>query len=194
MKTNHRLLLTLVVLTGFVFLTSCTQWKIIKKSKGEVIKPTISLQVVDNGGEGNKLVVTGKLCKEHDSVEGCVTVGKSKVALITFKLKDSPGWYFEEFKLCKGNSKNSLDCTLNKWEQVETFATDKTVSELTFPGDKGVIDLTQLTPNLTNFYLFDYNSVEQDYFYTITVCNSDDTSCIVTDPPIENEGRGGLSD
>jgi len=188
MKTNNRFLSILAVLTGFIFLTSCVEWTIVKKSKEEIVKPTITLKVVND-----TLEIKGKHCVDDlASVEGCVKVGKWNIALITFKLKDSPDYYFNKFEICEGSTADDLvGCELEKWEQVEVFATDKKAAKYEFPDAGGVINLKNLATDLTKFYLFDYNSVKQKYYYRITVCKSDGTSCKQTDPPVDNDGRGG---
>ena len=190
MKISHKLLLMLTVLIGFAFLTSCTTHRTVRNSSNTLIKPIIKLHVT---GNPKKLIVKTKgspNCKAAVPAKGCVAVGKRDIALIEFELKTSPDWYFTEFKICRGSTKDSQNCDLEKWEKAEFFAADGTTSQLLFPNGSGIIDLKQLSDNLTVFYLFDFNSVEQDFFYTITVCNSGASpSCISTDPEIENKGR-----
>lgn len=186
MKINHKLLLMLTVLIGYALLASCTvSYRIAEKSSTVLIKPKIKLEIDESS---SKLVVTsdtGSYCARGNS--GCVAVGGWDTALITFELKKSDGWYFTEFKICRGDSKESENCDLENWETVEFFATDKKVSQLLFPDDSGIIDLKQLPSELTKFYVFNFNSVEQDFFYTIKACNS--SSCVETDPEIKNKGR-----
>jgi len=70
----------------------------------------------------------------------------------------------------------------------EFFAADSTDSNLIFPDENGIIDLKQLSLSLTKFYLFDFNSVEQNFYYTIEACKGD--MCRSTaDPDIKNKGR-----
>jgi len=174
---------------GFAFLTSCTN-RIVAKSVDSLKKPTIKLHVVGNPKELIVRTPGNLYCKSASAANGCISVGRRDIALINFELKTSPGWYFTEFKICRGNTKATEVCDLEKWEKAEFFAADGTASSLLFPDDSGIIDLTQLSNELTEFYLFDFNSVEQDFFYTIKVCNPGASpTCITTDPPIVNKGR-----
>lgn len=186
MKASNKLLSVLAILAGLVFLTSCTKWKIVKKSVGDIIKPTIELRV-----DGDILTIVSQDKAQCDDGPGCISVGRWNIALITFKLKESDGWRFTKFEICKGDSKDSLSgCSLDKWAQAEVFATDKKASSFEFPNEGGEIDLESIAPDLTRFYLFDYNAVEQEYFYRITACPNDGGQCLTSDPPIENDGRG----
>ena len=184
MKTSNKLLSVLVVLAGLVLLTSCTKWKIVKKSVGDVIKPTIELEIDD----GTLQIVSQDKAK-CESGPGCIEVGQWNIALITFKLKEPSGWHFTKFEICTGSTKASLSgCSLDRWARVEVFATDKKASTFEFPDENGEIDLGSIAPDLSKFYLFDYNAVQQEYFYAITACNSAG-DCVSTDPPIQNGGR-----
>ena len=189
MKTSHRLLLILTALTGIAFLASCTH-RVVANSVSALQKSTIKLHVIGNPKELIVKTPGSSNCKAASPANGCVAVGKRDTALITFELKTSPDWNFSEFKICRGSAKDSQDCNLEKWEKAEFFAADAKAFKLIFPNDSGIIDLKQLSNDLTKFYLFDFNSVEQDFFYTIKVCNADSTiPCITTDPTIENKGR-----
>ena len=188
MKINHKLLLMLTVLIGYTLLASCTAiYRIAEKSSNVLKTPIIKLRVDENLDELLVKSESSLYCEMTTATNGCVAVGERDTALITFELKKSDGWYFTEFKICRGNSKESQNCNLEKWEKVEFFATDKKGSQLLFPDDSGIIDLKQLPSELTKFYVFNFNSVEQDFFYTIKACNS--SSCVETDPEIKNKGR-----
>jgi hypothetical protein len=185
MKASNKLLSVLAILAGLVFLTSCTQWRIVKNSVGDVIKPTIKLKIED--GALNFVSQDKATCNNGP---GCISVGQWNIALITFKLMESSGWHFTKFEICTGSTEADLiDCSLNKWAQKEVFATDKKVSRFEFPNEGGEIDLELLATDLTKFYLFNYNAVEETYFYRITACPGDDGECSTFDPPIENGGR-----
>ena len=104
MQNNHRLLLRLAVLTSLIFLTSCAEWNIIEKSKKDIIKPKFKLTVVDD-----KLEIEGKYCTgDNKDVAGCVSVGEWNIALIRFKLVDSPGYFFDKFEICNGDTRMLL--------------------------------------------------------------------------------------
>ena len=188
MKINHKLLVMLIVLVGYAFLTSCSvSYRIAEKSSNVLQTPIIKLRVDESLDELLVKSESSLYCEMTTATNGCVAVGERDTALITFELKKSDGWYFTEFKICRGSTKENENCDLEKWEKVEFFATDKKVSQLLFPDDSGIIDLKQLPNELTKFYVFNFNSVEQDFFYTITACNS--SSCVETDPEIKNKGR-----
>jgi len=183
MKTKHILLLILCV---FV-LTACPH-TIVRKSSNDLVKPTIKLHVT---GNPKMLTIKESLgngrCPPPRSASGCIAVGYRDTAVITFELKTSPDWHFTEFKICAG-TKDNQDCDLDEWEMNEFFAADSTASKLIFPDENGEIDLKQLSSSLTKFYLFDFNSEEQNFYYTIEVCKGE--MCISTiDPDIENKGR-----
>lgn len=190
MNIRQKLSALLMVLAGTFFLASCTHEQIVNKSVNTLNKPVVKLHVVGNPKELKVKTPGMAACKAASPANGCIAVGKRDTALIKFELKTSPDWYFSTFKICSGASKSARTCTLAKWQQVEFFAAKDITTPLLYPNDKGIINLTKLSDDLTSFYLFDFNSVEQDYFYTITVC-SDNASpnCISSDPEIENKGR-----
>jgi hypothetical protein len=190
MKFSNNLLLILTVLVGFIFLSSCTQSRIAAKGRGNLKLPTVKLHVVGNPKELKIQTPGSSMCKAANPANGCIAVGRRDIAVIAFELKTSPDWYFTEFKVCRGDSKEGPNCDLEEWEQAEFFAADSINSELLFPDDGGIIDLTSLSNSLTKFYLVDFNSVEQDFFYTIKACNDKAIpKCITSDPDIENRGR-----
>jgi len=122
--------------------------------------------------------------------KGCIVVPKTDTALIKFELKTSPQWHFTQIQICNGDAKSGMVCTFKTWQEGEFYAIDKDSTMKLRPNSSGIIDLRPLPGNQTEFYLFDYNSVAQDYFYTITVCNADAAiPCIPVDPPLENGGR-----
>jgi hypothetical protein len=190
MKTRQILLLILCV----TVLTACPR-DVVRKSSNLLQKTTIKLHVTE---DSTKLIVnslgSGR-CKATTPSNGCIAVNLLDTALISFELKTSPDWHFTKFIICPGDVKEKV-CNLEKWQQVEFFAADSKASKTLFPDANGIIDLTQLSPDLTEFYLFDYNSAEQDFFYSIEVCNTDkdpetdkDPKCLWTDPEIDNKGR-----
>jgi hypothetical protein len=182
----------MTVLAAVTLLGSCSEKYQIasKNTKGVVKFPIVKLHVVGNPEELKITTPGSAACKAANPANGCIAVGRRDIALITFELKTSPDWHFTEFKICRGDSKDSQECDLEEWEKAEFFAAESLTSPLIFPDDDGKIDLTQLSDDLTKFYLFDFNSVAQDYFYTIEACNSGATPpCIYTDPDIENKGR-----
>jgi hypothetical protein len=190
MKMNYRLRLVLAVLTGVAFLASCTP-SVVKKSKGTLLRPDINLQITGNPKELRITTLGMGACKAQNPLNGCVAVPNGDIALITFRLNAPPAWSFSEIKICSGGTKASQDCNLEDWQRSEFYASDSPFgSALLYPDDNGVIDLTQLSSSLTEFVLFDFNSVKHDFFYTIKACNPSATpQCTSSDPPIENGGR-----
>jgi hypothetical protein len=144
---------------------------------------------------GNKLEVTAPDCTKG-SKKGCIRIKKKNSGQIKYVFTDpSNTWRLSELKICEGKvatdaDKAGLDCKLGMWDRLEFFVVEKLnqASILTI-SDKGVIDLSKLSPGADTFYLLDQNDIKEDYFYTITACRSAD-NCISTDPPIVNGGRG----
>ena len=190
MKTGYNMLLTLIFIVCLTLLTSCARTP---RLAGVQITPQIDLHVVGNPKNLKVITLGSPNCNPATPVnhrKGCVVVAKSDTALMNFELKTSPAWHFEKIQICNGGAKAGMVCTFAAWQQQEFYATDAAGTMELWPDTSGVINLTTLPDNQTEFYLYDYNSVKQDYFYTITVCNPEaDPKCIETDPPIENGGR-----
>jgi len=157
-----------------------------------VIKPDIKLHVT---GSPKELIIKtlGRAnCRASNSLAGCITVSKGDTALISYEIQTSPGWYFSQFKICKGNKANKdaddLDCKLTFRQRADFEATDGTTGGVKlYPDENGVIYLTQFSDELARFYLDDSNVIDEDYFYRIEACNAG--VCLLTDPPIINGGR-----
>lgn len=187
MNYGNRLLLVLTILTSTTVLTSCIPG-IVKYGHNAVESPVVKLEAVKSRDELDILTPGSSRCRAVSPKAGCIAVGKRNTARIKFQLHRSGGWYFTEFKICVGKAKASQDCNLETWQQAEFLATDMQASVQLFPDATGVIDLTQLPAPLTKFYLYDYNTVKEDYFYSIKACRSE-SDCVDTDPPIQNGGR-----
>lgn len=184
MKTRHILLLILCV----TVLTACPR-DVVRKSTNLLQKTTIKLHVTEDSTELIVKTAGSGRCKATNPSNGCIAVNLLDTALISFELKTSPDWHFTKFIICPGGAKETV-CSLEEWQQVEFFAADSRASKTIFPDANGIIDLTQLSPDLTEFYLYDFNSVQQDFFYSIEACTTGDSStCLITDPEIENKGR-----
>ena len=186
MKTRQIVLLILCV----TVLTACSH-VVVRKSSNLLQKTTIKLHVTEDSTELIVKSLGSRHCKAATPKKGCIAVNLLDTALISFELKTSPDWHFTKFIICPGGAKETV-CNLEKWQQVEFFAADRKASKTLFPDANGIIDLTQLSsdPDLKEFYLFDFNSVQQDFFYSIEVCNTDEEpDCLWTDPEIENKGR-----
>jgi len=188
MKYGNKFFLVLTVLMGTTILASCLP-NIVKHGRDAVERHTIKLEVDTSSDELAIRTPGSSRCRAVSPKAGCIAVGKSNTARIKIQLQKSAGWYLTEFKVCLGNNKASQVCDLEEWQQAEFLITDTNATGLLFPEENGVVDLTQLSSELTKFYVFNYNAAKQDFFYTIKACRAAD-DCVSTDPPIENGGRG----
>jgi len=124
--------------------------------------------------------------------KGCFKIKKKNAGEIKFNFTaPDNNWQLTEFKICRDTAKSGPKCDLTLWERLDFFASnDASGSSLYVTNGKGVIDLSSLPAGSTTFYLFDQNSIKQDYFYSIKACKPGNVpACVDTDPPIENKGR-----
>jgi|GEM_PF-2329649 len=124
---------------------------------------------------------------------GCFKVKKNQRGGIIYKFAGESGWVLESFQICKGIAKNKNCSPANLPSGEFMIAANSFATTLYAPDDDGSINLTGLPVNTdgsVDFYLFDENSTEEDYFYSIEACH-ETLPCIWTDPPIINRGRGG---
>jgi hypothetical protein len=150
-------------------------------------KPIVDFKVADGL---DKLEITAPVA--GCTKKGCLKIKPKNAGEITFNFTAPDNdWQLTEFKICKGTDKSSLDCNLTLWERLDFFASnDGLGTSLLVTNIGGGIDLTSLPTGPTTFYLFDQNSIKQEYFYRIKACNpSNNPTCIETDPPIVNKGR-----
>ena len=150
-------------------------------------KPTVDFEVAIGL---DKLEITAP--EAGCTKKGCFEIKNKKSGEITFNFTaPDSNWQLTELKICKGTEKNNVDCDLSLWERLEFFASDDLIGTKLFVTNiGGGIDLTDLPAGPTTFYLFDQNSIKEDYFYRIKACNpGNDPVCIDTDPPIKNKGR-----
>ncbi len=192
MKNGHNLLLTTVFIVCVILLISCATAPSFAVA-GVKITPQINLHVVGNPKKLKVKTLPLPGCNPATPANhrnGCVVVNKTDTAEIKYVLQTSPNWHFEKIQICNGATKAGMVCTFATWQTYEFYATDAAGSVKLWPNTSGVIDLTTLPGNQTEFILNDYNSVPLDYFYTITVCDSSSpVVCIDTDPPLTNGGR-----
>lgn len=152
-------------------------------------KTDVNFKVAGNQGS---LEMTSPLCGGKN---GCFKVGKGKSGLIKFQFTDPfGGWQLTEFKICKTQSDDSLDCNLGVWERLDFFVSDDILGSNIFSTNSlGAINLKTLTPydeGKTEFYLLNQNAIKKKYYYTIEACKTGvSVVCITTDPTIENKGR-----
>ena len=145
-----------------------------------------------NTGESKLEISKSGIKKCVNNIRGCLKIKRGKRANIGFKLHDddSAEWSFKEFSICKGDTKSTGPCKLIRAERRDFDARALKDSDEYFAPDKaGIIDLTQLSPNLTQFVLHIENSIRQDYFYNIEACRNDGTKCVSLDPVMRNRGR-----
>jgi hypothetical protein len=151
------------------------------------VKPTVDFEVAIGL---DKLEITAPV--SGCTKKGCFEIKNKHSGEITFNFTaPDDDWQLTELKICKGTDKINLDCNLSLWERLEFFASnDDLGTELFVTNIGGGIDLTGLPTGAATFYLFDQNSIKEDYFYRIKACNPGNTPiCIYTDPPIINKGR-----
>ena len=144
--------------------------------------------------DGDKLVIetnTSGKCL-GGTKNGCFKVKKSKSGAIKFEFITEDGWDLKQFTICEGSTPIEDSCgrELKVDERLEFFVmSDKIGTEILLTPPNGQVDLTQLGAGVKTFYLFDQNTIRQEYYYNIEACPTDDGKCIYLDPPIENKGR-----
>ena len=146
---------------------------------------------VENIANPSKLEITTAAASSC-AKKGCFKIKKKNVGEIKFIFTAPDNdWQLTEFNICRNTAKSGSDCDLTLWERLEFFASnDASGSSLYVTNGKGSIDISSLPAGSTTFYLFDQNSIKQDYFYHIKACNPNNVpECITTDPAIENKGR-----
>ena len=164
---------------------------------------TIEFEVVGPEDKESLAITTqtsGSNC--NNPKKGCFKVRRGKTGIITFKFTAPDVWKLAKFEICKGtvendSDKKGLDCDLGLWEKLDFFVSpDSRGSDILLTNSDGSIDLTALsdedsTTNPREFYLLDQNAIKNQYFYSITACTdvNDPTTCISTDPAIDNKGR-----
>lgn len=129
--------------------------------------------------------------KGKPGIRGCFKVDKKQRGVIHYKFTGKTGWSLQEFKICKGFSKNRVCSPADLPVQEFRIAASKKATQMFGPNDDGSIDLSQLPASSNgsvDFYLFDENTVKQDYYYSISACPTTTGTCIWTDPPIVNRG------
>jgi len=200
MKSKHMLLLIL----GTIALSACIPktgelkpedtmvFDHVKRSTGfpgHVLKVNNTQTQLEVLGPENR-----KCKKEHRKKKGCLSIRRGHLAHHKFKLHDDDvkaDWVFNEFSICVGATKQAV-CTLAVYQSAEFRASSKKNGRPFFnPGENGKVNLTALSPDLTEFVLFNGNSIRQDYFYNIKACKkgSSPLKCVDLDPVIRNRGR-----
>jgi hypothetical protein len=155
----------------------------------------LTLNVVEERGK-LKLTVLGhsnpRCSAEDRKLPGCLSIRRGYQADIGFRLHSddvADGWVLTEFRICKGKKKppEDEDCKTIRAERREWDASiSKTSDKLIHLDKNGIIDLTKLSLNLTQFVLHDQNSHRQDYFYNIEACKG--SVCVDFDPGARNGG------
>lgn len=149
----------------------------------------VQLMVIQAGAELKVNTRPDPGCRRSNQVDGCIHVGYNEIAAVEFRLVTGGGWHLTQFQICKGSDKAGQDCNLNVWERMEWAATDQNFTNIVFPDSNGIIDLTAVGANLDKFVILDQNNFEQEWYYTVTACDTLNNTCPDTDPPWENDGR-----
>ncbi len=197
MQSRNLLLLTVLILISSVFLSSC----MIPSSLQNVYhfeKSKISLKVVVNESTNKEELVifenNGKKCNESNK-KGCIRAPKYSIGLIDFHLIASNDWHLTKMNICLGKEKPTVadPCSLAKADIGQFSAGASRATPRAGPDYNGVINLTDLSSDLSKFNLLDLNTFPEDYFYMITACkDGQPETCVTLDPPIENEGGGRI--
>lgn len=130
-----------------------------------------------------------------DTKKGCVKIKKSDTGLITYTFEnDDNAWVLRQFTICRGETPITIKCgaELTLDEQLEFFVmSSSTGGTILLTPKSGEVKLTQLSgiEPLRTFYLFDQNTIKQNYYYNIQACNTETEVCLTLDPPVENRGR-----
>ncbi|MGA9573051.1 MAG: hypothetical protein WBS20_03785 [Lysobacterales bacterium] len=142
------------------------------------------LEIVSNNGKWP--------CTRGENKKGCFKIKKSDAGLITYTFDNTDSaWTVKQFTICQSETPitNSCDEDLTLDEQLEFFVMDDTTgTKILLTPKSGKVVLSPLGDGLRTFYLFDQNTIKQDYYYNIEVC-SEAGSCLYLDPPVENKGR-----
>ena len=101
-------------------------------------------------------------------------------------LNGPPAWVFASMQICKLKG-NIQDCNLDLWDRIQFPIKNKDGDKFLIPDEQGKVDLT-VFGNDDEFYLVNQNTVAQDYYYSVNVCNGGGV-CTTVDPPVENGGR-----
>ena len=169
-----------------------------------VQKPEVLITINKAGTTLSAQVTAAHPCKS--GAEKCIRVLKDNIAEIGFELKGPPGWHFTELTMypvttsedkeecIDGDGNTQENCFLEQKLRAEFDAYDPSDANgnSVGPGLDGVIDLTAVSCNqLSKFALWNNNLWQQNYFYTVKVCNVDEeVGCLELDPPLENDGKG----
>jgi len=183
-----------VVIILTVLISACVPQQITLSSNQEVklkINGTPALTIFSPGN--NK-------CKRQNKGPGCIYVAENQFATIEFRLLQSAQWHLETFEVCylqEDGDKDNRDCELTDWDRLEFAAVADGGTIFLIPDIVGKINLTYLGEDhqLSDFTLYNQNSVPQEYFYRVKACKNvdegeEEDECLWTDPPIENRGRG----
>lgn len=180
MKINNIFLIIIVS----VFVSSCTDVGVLSV----VTPPDIIIHVNNTGVAGITTPASGKCKISNQGKNGCMHFDQGTTGLINFRLTGPPRWTFSSFKICKITGEGNV-CDLNIWERLEFAVTDEAGTAILIPDQSGLVVLNPLGDSLNAFILLNQNTIAQDYYYSVDVCNSDDEVCDTADPPIENGGK-----
>ena len=165
-------------------------------SKAKTKQDIVVRYRVDNTGNGLTIQSNngGGACNGRRP-QGCLEVDQGEAGLIEFEFMTQNGWTLEQFTICAGSAPIQDACIppgqdLTIDEQLEFFVMDDSVgTNILVTPPNGQVNLTLLGPDIRTFYLFDQNTINQEYYYNIKACPTAGGACRYLDPPIENRGR-----
>lgn len=175
---------TLILLIAAVILGGCQTSKSGMTQRTPPIKSVeVKLQVT--GSPKELSVNDGPLCS-GGSTMGCIEVDVNQIALVTFRLLQHEHWDLTEMWICQQASKpEPQDCTLTTGQAAEFEVLTTAGTTVPF-GTDGNADLGAID----QFTLIDQNVNEQDYWWLIRACRTDDPNvCSTLDPRLRNGGR-----
>jgi hypothetical protein len=156
---------------------------------------TINYKVNDAGTELEVTLTDPDGCKKnHNEKSGCFKIKNKKTGLIKYEFTASDQWELKRFLICQRETEITVtdpctvDLTLNERLEFSVMENADGGKILVTPAS-GEVDLSQLPAGaaLRTFYLFDQNTIQRKYVYSIEACDGD--NCIRLDPPVENKGR-----
>lgn len=175
--------LVYLVISGAVLVSSCTPVSTLTVNN----PPDIIVQINNNKAE---ITTPGsKSCKpKNQAKKGCVHFKHNETGTITFKRNGRNTWSFTTLQICKLNADGSQTCSLDGWERMQFAASNAQKEKLILPDKNGIFKLTELSDIEKEFLLLNLNTLDQDYYYKVELCQSE-KDCTWADPPIENKGR-----
>ena len=167
---------------GLALVTGCSHYSVM----GPVNRPDIII-IVDNAGNARINTPGNSNCTRTNPIpQGCLRYLLDEFGEVKFQLNGPTAWAFESMQICKLDG-NIQDCELDLWDRIQFAIKNEAGDILLIPDEQGKVDLTVFADD-DEYFLVNQNTVLQDYYYSVDVCNNGGV-CITVDPPIENGGR-----